>query len=157
MIEIDRSTGLSPAGRVALGAWIGTSAAMAIVVTFTLLIDSYADSLPHRDTDMFGRPEGWFFLFVILLIGPPLCVLSGVVGFVAARSRFPLDQARGSVKVYLAAFLVGAFAGSAVAGRVGGIALVLIALSVASPAAAYYAHWRAERQFDEAIARARRV
>jgi len=67
----DRNRLLSRPGAAALGAWLGASIGLVAIALAVRSGQAWVDSLPQRDTDMFGRPEGWLLALALVVGAPP--------------------------------------------------------------------------------------
>ena len=119
----------------AFGAAAG--AALALTVLYSLgrfWIDPWLDSLPDRDTDMFGRPEAWLVVTTMVLFGPPIVIISAWLAMRSARHAWDLDDIQPRRLLFtLLALMSGAMSLSSidVLGTAAGLAVVALSVGFA--------------------------
>ena len=119
----------------AFGAAAG--AALALTVSYSLgrfWIVPWLDSLPDRDTDMFGRPEGWLVVTAMVLFGPLIVIISAWLAMRSARRAWDLDGIPpGRLLFVLLALVLGAISLSSIdaLGTAAGLTVVVLSVGVA--------------------------
>ena len=119
----------------AIGAAAGAALALAVLYSLgRFWIDPWLDSLPDRDTDMFGRPEAWLLAIAVVLFGPPIVIISAWLAMRSARREWDLDDIQPSRLLF--AVLAAVFGGMSLSsidalGTAAGLAVVAVSVGVA--------------------------
>lgn len=128
----------SKTGKCVLAAFgAGVGAALAVTVFYALgrfWIDPWLDSLPDRDTDMFGPPEAWLVVIATVLVGPPIAIVSAWLVMRSARRAWGLDDIQpGRLRFSILALMFGGVSLSSInaLGTVVGFGVVALSVGIA--------------------------
>jgi hypothetical protein len=118
-----------------IGAAGGSVVAIALIAAaFVIQINPWLESLPQRDTDMFGRPEAWSVALLSIVLCPPITIVSAWIGIYLARTAWVLDEIRPTVFIFVVLALpmgIASFGTAEYIGFGGSLVVVVAAIGLA--------------------------